>query len=55
MEKDIKYILMNEKEIDNTVARIAAEIDRDYKDAFIKRKLHGYNLPQQNTKPCFNL
>ena len=33
MEKDIKYILMDEKEIDSTVSRIAAEIDRDYRNS----------------------
>ena len=33
MEKDIKYILMDGKEIESTVARIASEIDRDYRNS----------------------
>lgn len=32
MKHDIDYILVSEKEIDETVTRIAAEIDRDYPD-----------------------
>ena len=32
MKNDIDYILVSEKEIDETVTRIAAEIDRDYPD-----------------------
>ena len=33
MIKDIEKILVSEKEIDEIVTRIAAEIDRDYKDS----------------------
>ena len=33
MIKDIEKILVSEEEIDATVTRIAAEIDRDYKDS----------------------
>ena len=32
MKNDIKYILVSEEEIEATVSRIAAEIDRDYPD-----------------------
>ena len=33
MNKDIERVLINEEEIEKTVTRIAAEIDRDYKDS----------------------